>query len=78
MTTPSLQKTDDEELMDAMTALLRAAHDARVNAVRTNTDIAVMRDGKIIRITPDELRQMGFKQLFTMAVANAPPKKARL
>ena len=44
-----------------MTALRRAAHAAQVNAVRTNTDIAVMRDGKIIRITPEELRQMGFK-----------------
>ena len=61
MTTPPRQKTDDEELTDAMTALRRAAHDAQVNAVRTHTDIAVMRDGKIIHITPDELRQMGFK-----------------
>ena len=61
MTTPPRQKTEEEELTDALIALRRAAHDAQVNAVRTNTDIAVMRDGKIIRITPEELRQMGFK-----------------
>ena len=61
MTTPPRQKTEEEELTDALIALRRAAHDAQVNAVRTNTDIAVMRDGKIIHITPEELRQMGFK-----------------
>ena len=56
-----LEQAKDKELAASFVALQRAAHDARVNAVRTNTDIAVMRDGKIIRITPEELRQMGFK-----------------
>ena len=56
-----LEQAKDKDLSASLVALQRAAHDARVNAVRTNTDIAVMRDGKIIRITPEELRQMGFK-----------------
>ena len=56
-----LEQAKDKELAASFVALQRAAHDARVNAVRTHTDIAVMRDGKIIHITPEELRQMGFK-----------------
>ena len=56
-----LEQAKDNELAASFVALQRAAHDARVNAVRTHTDIAVMRDGKIIHITPEELRQMGFK-----------------
>jgi F420-dependent methylenetetrahydromethanopterin dehydrogenase len=38
----------------------RAAIMARELAVQTNTAIIVVRDGKIVRVTADELRQQGF------------------
>ena len=37
-------------------ALKRAAQRARDVAIQTNTGICVMQDGKIVRITADELR----------------------
>lgn len=38
-------------------ALLRAAELARDDAIKTNTGIVVSRDGKVVTITADQLRQ---------------------
>jgi len=48
-TVPSWMPLADE-------ALKRAAQRAREIAIQTNTGICVMQEGKIVRITADELR----------------------
>ena len=46
----------DELLRVSMNALKRAAKMARETAIQTGTDLTVVEDGKLVRISPDELR----------------------
>ena len=47
----------DDDVLGSMAAMQRAALEARKIAIQTNTAIIVMQDGKMVRITADELRQ---------------------
>ena len=55
-----LSKAKDKTLAGAMAAMRRAARAARELAVRTGTAIIVLRDGKIVRVSADELRKQGY------------------
>ena len=45
------------DLRASLAAMLRAAESARQTALQTGTAIVVVRDGKPVRITADELRK---------------------
>ncbi len=47
----------DPEIRDAMTAMERAAQMARKTAIQTDTAIIIVRDGKCVRVTAEELRR---------------------
>lgn len=47
----------DELLRVSMKALQRAAKMARKTAIQTGTDLIVVEDGKLVRISPNELRE---------------------
>lgn len=49
--------SSDPEIRDALTAMERAAQLARKTAIQTDTAIIILRDGKRVRITAEELRQ---------------------
>ena len=56
-----LSQAKDKDLPASLIAMRRAAHVARVTAVRTETAIVVLRDHKPLRISADELRKAGVK-----------------
>lgn len=47
----------DPEIRDALNAMQRAALLARETAIQTNTAIIIIKDGKQVRVTADELRK---------------------
>jgi hypothetical protein len=57
MSTKQFVKPHTPESRRAMAALERAADLARKTAIQTDTAIIVVKDGKRVRITADELRQ---------------------
>jgi hypothetical protein len=61
MTKDQLAQAKDKDVAASMIAMRRAARAARELAVRTDTAIVIMRDGKQVRITADELRKQGFR-----------------
>lgn len=61
MTNQLLEIVKDEEVEAELAALRRAARMARELAVRTNTSIIIVEDGKLVRVTADELRKQGYK-----------------
>lgn len=61
MTQEQLSQARDKDLPASLIAMHRAARMARELAVRTNTAIVIMQDGKIVRITADELRKTGIR-----------------
>lgn len=54
-----LASATNPDLFNSLIALRRAARMAREVAVRTDTHIVVARDGKLVRITAEELRLAG-------------------
>jgi imidazolonepropionase-like amidohydrolase len=60
MNTKDISQAKNKDLTGSLAAIKRAAIMARGLAVQTNTAIIVVRDGKILRITADELRKEGF------------------
>ena len=52
-----ISNAKDPDLRNALAALRRASLMARKIAIQTDTNIVVIRDGKIIRISADELRR---------------------
>jgi argonaute-like protein implicated in RNA metabolism and viral defense len=58
--TESIRNAKNKDLAGSLPAIHRAAESARELAVRTNTAIIVFRDGKIVRVTAEELRKAGF------------------
>jgi imidazolonepropionase-like amidohydrolase len=60
MNTKDISQAKNKDLAGSLAAMKRAAVMARELAVQTNTAIVVVRDGKIVRITADELRKQGF------------------
>jgi hypothetical protein len=61
MNSESLDAATNPDLVNSLTALRRAARMAREVAVRTDTEIVVIRDGKLVRITAEDLRCMGVR-----------------
>jgi len=52
-----LSKAQNPDLRASLAAMLRAAESARQTALQTGTAIVVVRDGKPVRITAEELRK---------------------
>lgn len=52
-----IQNAKDPDLRASLNALRRAAQLARKTAIQTDTSITVVREGKMVRITAEELRQ---------------------
>jgi hypothetical protein len=61
MKADQLSKAKDKDLIGSLAAIRRAALAAREMAVRTDTAIIVLRDGKMVRITAEELRKSGVR-----------------
>jgi hypothetical protein len=56
MTQDQMSQAKDKDIPASLIALRRAARMAREHAVRTDTEIVVMRAGKSVRVTAAELR----------------------
>jgi hypothetical protein len=57
MKAQDLAKAHSPELRASLTAMRRAAALARKTAIQTGTDLVIVKDGKLIRISADQLRQ---------------------
>lgn len=57
MNTKDISEAKDPDLRASVAAMQRAAELARKTAIQTGTDLIVVRDGKLIRIPPHELRK---------------------
>jgi hypothetical protein len=57
MTQQELSKAKNPDLRASLAAMRRAAEMARTTAIQTNTEIVIVRDGKPVRITAEELRK---------------------
>jgi hypothetical protein len=56
MTRNELSHAKNPDLRASLIALQRAAELARKTAIQTNTEIIVVRDGKLVRIPAEQLR----------------------
>ncbi|MGE0667383.1 MAG: hypothetical protein AB7O49_12570 [Sphingomonadales bacterium] len=56
MTPQELSKAKNPDLRTSLVAMRRAAEMARKIAIQTNTAIVMVRDGKPVRVTAEELR----------------------
>jgi hypothetical protein len=56
MTQQELDKAQNPDLRASLAAMRRAAAAARETAMQTNTAIVMVKDGKPVRISADELR----------------------
>lgn len=52
-----ITKTSSQVLRDSMAALKRAGTLARKTAIQTNTHLVIVKDGEVVRISPDQLRR---------------------
>jgi hypothetical protein len=57
MKTKDISEAKDMDLRTSMAALQRAAESARKTAIQTDTGIVIQRDGKLTRISAQELRK---------------------
>ena len=57
MKTNDITKAKDPILRGALNALLRSAAAARKVAIQTNTHLVIVKDGQLLRIPAEELRQ---------------------
>lgn len=57
MTLQDLPTANHPDFIGSLDAMQRAAESARQLAMQTDTAIVVMREGKIVRVTADELRR---------------------
>ncbi len=57
MKSTDLSQAEDPVLRGSIAALRRAAALARQTAIQTGTALVVMEGGRLIRISPEELRQ---------------------
>lgn len=49
---------DDPVIRGALAAMNRAAEDARRIAIRTGTELIIMRDGQICSLSPEEIAKL--------------------
>ena len=57
MTSQELSKAKNPDLRTSLAAMRRAAEMARSTAIQTNTENVIVKDGKPVRITAEELRK---------------------
>lgn len=57
MTQEELWKAKNPDLRNSLIAMKRAAEMARQIAIQTNTAIVLVKDGKVVRIPADQLRE---------------------
>ena len=57
MNTNDISNAKDPDLLASLGALRRAAQQARKTAIQTETDLVIVKDGRMQRISPEELRQ---------------------
>jgi len=57
MTQQELSKAKNPDLRASLAAIRRAADLARRTAIQTDTEIVIVKDGKAVRITAEELRK---------------------
>jgi hypothetical protein len=57
MTPQELSKAKNPDLRASLAAMRRAAEMARSTAIQTNTEIVIVKDGKPVRVTAEELRK---------------------
>ena len=57
MTMKNIQEAKDPDLRASVAAMSRAAQAARRTAIQTGTDLIIVKDGQLIRISADELRK---------------------
>lgn len=57
MKTQDLSQAKDPDLRASLAAIQRAAQLARRTAIQTETGIVIVRDGKIVHISAEELRR---------------------
>ena len=57
MTQRDLSQAKNPDLRASLAAMRRAAEMARDTAIQTNTEIVIVKDGKPVRITAEELRK---------------------
>ncbi len=57
MKTKDISEAKDVDLRASMAALQRAAESARKTAIQTDTGIVIQKDGKLTRISAQELRK---------------------
>ena len=63
MSRQDLSKAKDADLRASLVAMQRAADMARKTAIQTNTEIVIVRDGKLERIPAEELRKLATPRL---------------
>ncbi|MEA1052264.1 hypothetical protein U5801_21015 [Lamprobacter modestohalophilus] len=52
-----ISQAKDPDLRASLAAMQRAAQSARKTAIQTDTAIVVVREGQLVRVSADELRQ---------------------
>jgi len=52
-----ISKAKNPDMRGSLAAIRRAAAEARKIAIQTNTAIVIVRDGKIVHVSADELRR---------------------
>lgn len=57
MSTKDISNAKDPDLRASLGALRRAAKQARKTAIQTETNLVIVKDGRMQRISADELRQ---------------------
>ena len=58
MNTNDISNAKDPNMRAALGALRRAALQARKTATLTETNLVIVKDGQLLRISPSELREM--------------------
>ena len=57
MKTKDISEAKDPDLWASMAALQRAALQARKTAIQTGTNLVIVKDGQLLRISAEELSQ---------------------
>ena len=57
MTQQDLSRARNPDLVASLAAMRRAAQMARSTAMQTDTDIVIVKDGKPVRVSAEELRK---------------------
>ena len=63
MNTKDISEAKDPDLRASMAALQRASLLARKTAIQTGTDIVIVKDGKLLRISAEELQRAESKDV---------------